>query len=206
MTGKLQKAFEIYKTYLGVKLHFTVGSNYNYSAKRGYTKTSPEAFEKRKDKYSFISLASKIQPAEAIGFFAANTIGHNELPWIRNLLSEESMRTYEEWRGRISSIEYHFQKDVALLIRTLGSNPMDWFVVPKDSLYPPIVSMVQSNEITIETYAILVKIFDAYPLLQKSVTDTIIWPKWSYMAYKYGMFLNVPLQDIAKKLRKQLQE
>ena len=47
MTG-----FDVYKTYLALKLHFTK-DKYNYFTFNGKSRASQSAFDKRKDRYFF---------------------------------------------------------------------------------------------------------------------------------------------------------
>ena len=50
--------FEVYKTYLALKLHFSK-DNYNFFTFNGKSRASLKSFEGRKDKYFFKKLGTK---------------------------------------------------------------------------------------------------------------------------------------------------
>ena len=66
MTG-----FEVYKTYLALKQHFT-RKDYDYEKYRGKVRASEQSFEQRLDRYFFKKLAVKYKDHEVFDYFIAN--------------------------------------------------------------------------------------------------------------------------------------
>ena len=65
-------SFEAYQHYLALKLHF--GGEYDYYKYNAKTNASLQAFEKRKDKYQFVRLSSKLSDPEILEYYLANFI------------------------------------------------------------------------------------------------------------------------------------
>ena len=77
------EGYEVYQTYLALKLHFTK-ENYNFFIFSGKTRASKQSFEKRKDKYFFKKLGRKFEREELINFFVSHFI-HDDGAWIGNI-------------------------------------------------------------------------------------------------------------------------
>ena len=78
MTG-----FDVYKTYLALKLHFTK-DKYNYFTFNGKSRASQSAFDKRKDRYFFKKLAAKFDHDTVVEYFL-QLKGLNLYPFINKL-------------------------------------------------------------------------------------------------------------------------
>ena len=73
MNGEfLQDPFTIYKTYCGVKLHFTT-LKYDYTKYINY-KVSEKTFKKRNDIMFFYSMAQILQKSDNVPFFVSQFI------------------------------------------------------------------------------------------------------------------------------------
>ena len=68
MTG-----FEVYKTYLALKQHFTK-QEYDYFKYNGKVRANENSFEQRRDRYFFKKLATRYPSKEIVGYFVANFI------------------------------------------------------------------------------------------------------------------------------------
>ena len=66
-------AFESYKMYVALKLHFTTDS-YDYFKFNGKTRVTETNFEKRKDRYFFKKLTNRKKDDEILPYFVSNTI------------------------------------------------------------------------------------------------------------------------------------
>ena len=79
--------FDVYKTYLAVKLHFT-SDTYDYYKYGGKVNAKLETFTKRKDRYFFHKLSTKYAEADILDFFVANFLADSKR-WIGNLLAND---------------------------------------------------------------------------------------------------------------------
>ena len=65
-------AYETYQQYLGLKLYFE--GNFDYFKYNGKTNASVKSFDKRKDKFKFIKLSTKLSDDQIIEYFVSNLI------------------------------------------------------------------------------------------------------------------------------------
>ena len=63
--------FEVYKTYLAVKLHFT-SKSYDYIKYEGKVNAKLDTFTSRNDRYFFHKLSKRFKEDEILHFFVAN--------------------------------------------------------------------------------------------------------------------------------------
>lgn len=109
-------AFEVYRTYLALKRHFT--SNYDYFKYNGKTNVSIASFEKRRDKHLFVKLAKHNDPFKLL---LANVV-HNPGYWVGD---SASSKVYDEWRRRTESLSYLFGQDLEKLEDKFSDNFLD---------------------------------------------------------------------------------
>ena len=76
--------FDVYKTYLAVKLHFA-SDTYDYYKYGGKVNAKLETFTKRNDRYFFHKLSTKYNKDEILDFFVANFC-ESDKKWLGNLL------------------------------------------------------------------------------------------------------------------------
>ncbi len=196
----MDNAYQICRTYLGIKLHYDRGSSYDFSV-YGPRKLKPESFEKRSDRYRFLAIANKIEPKDAVDFFSANALRQNKVEWIGKLTDSEAFTCHRQLVGRQSGFSHHFKREVKDLVRVLGNDPVSWITKTEYDLYPPLVQRAMDDEITPETYTTLVKILDVAPKLHAQIEDIVIWPAWSHVRHRYGQVFEPSLVDAAKALR-----
>ena len=104
--------FEVYKTYLALKLHFSK-DNYNFFTFNGKSRASLQSFEKRKDKYFFKKIGSKYNEKEIVNFLLSHFIEDDNC-WIGNISVNKS-KTYTEWNNKIQSMSFVFQNEMDAL-------------------------------------------------------------------------------------------
>ena len=79
--------FDVYKTYLAVKLHFA-SDTYDYYKYGGKVNAKLDTFTKRKDRYFFHKLSTKYAETDILDFFVANFLSDSKR-WIGNLLAND---------------------------------------------------------------------------------------------------------------------
>ena len=87
MTG-----YEVYKTYLALRMHFT-NEKYDYQKYRGKVTASEKSFEERRDRYFFKKLATKYSDNELMDYFVANFL-HDPRGYIKSFHDGN----YERWK------------------------------------------------------------------------------------------------------------
>ena len=102
--------FEVYRTYLALKNHFTK-KNYDFVKYNGKVRANEKSFEQRLDRYFFKKLAVKYNENEVIEYFIANFI---EDP--KGYIKSFSVDNYTKWKHKKESLTYKFKQDVNALL------------------------------------------------------------------------------------------
>ena len=103
--------FDVYKTYLGLKNHFTK-DKYDYHRYNGKTRASLQSFYKRKDRYWFEKMSRQKNDQEVVNFFVSNFVESTDASamWIGQLI-REGESTYNSWKKRNESLSYIFKNE-----------------------------------------------------------------------------------------------
>jgi hypothetical protein len=179
-------AFESYKMYVAVKLHFTTDS-YDYFKFNGKTKVSEANFEKRKDRYFFKKLTNRVKDPDILPYFVANFVANPD-GWIGNMLRNDGDDNYKNWKKRMESLHYRFSEDVDFLLQQV--NEFD-HLFKVDETHPLLLKFLLGKQISMETFVILNQILDFIPQFDKSITETIVWKDVRRTVMKYTPFVSV---------------
>ena len=120
--------FEVYKTYLAVKLHFTSPS-YDYIKYEGKVNAKLDTFTSRNDRYFFHKLSTRYKQDEILDFFVAN-FAKDDKKWVKSLLENDGKGNYLEYKKYQDAVGYHFRNDCSSLanrVSTLGIRFNDGF-------------------------------------------------------------------------------
>ena len=90
--------YDVYKVYLGVKLHFTT-KTYDYIKYAGKVNATMDSFTKRKDRYFFHKLSVRYGKDEILDYFVSNFLESNK-KWIGNLLQNDSNRHCSKFKAK----------------------------------------------------------------------------------------------------------
>lgn len=185
-------AFDAYKKYLAIKLHFKQ-KKYDYFKYRGSLKITRSSFETRNDKYHFHKLSKK---PDLELFLACNIRDNNDI-WVGNLFDEKCVNAFRETQKKLQSLEYMFRNDMSQF------ESLDEAFVVKNGDYPKILNMFNRGEIMAETMIILNSACKVFDYWDKTISDTIIWPKTRQKLQKFAGFMNFNKEkynDILKEL------
>lgn len=178
--------FEVYKTYLALKLHFSK-DNYNFFTFNGKSRASLQSFEKRKDKYFFKKLGTKFDQKEIVDFLLSHFLEDGNC-WIGNISIHKS-KTYSEWKNRIQSMSFVFENEMEKL-SDVEENFDSLFRV-KDGQHPIILKEHLSGNVSLESMVILQKLVNYVPYLTTKISDPIVWPEVKKRVVKYEPFLSI---------------
>ena len=183
-------AFEAYKEYIALKLHFT--SDYDYFKYNGKTHVTPKSFNDRKDKYHFKRLVRKYEDATIREYFVANLVNNKQ--WVGDM----DLATYSQWQARTQSIEYIFQNDAENLL-TQTEN-FDIIFNSDKGNHPKLVKAYLGKKISLETLVVFEKLLHYRKRFDKEIKDAIIWPNVSKLIEKYEPFIEADLSRCKKLL------
>ncbi len=190
--------FDVYKTYLALKNHFSKPS-YDYFKYAGKSRASIESFNKRKDKYWFEKISRNKNSNEVKDFFISNLIEADDPSslWIGNVIRAGDIY-YKEWIKRQQSLSYLFKEESEEMLSS--NNLKELFDCSKG--HPPILKMFLSGKICIETLVIWDKIFLFGNSFDKKLLDPV-WETVSLKIKKYNPFLNINV-FLYKKILKEI--
>ena len=152
--------FEVYKTYLAVKLHFT-SKSYDYHKYGGKINCKLDTFTKRNDRYFFHKLSIKYKQEEILDFFVSNFI-KDEKKWIGSLLQNDGQDIYLDYKKRQDSFKYHFRRLLRLLLQ---------------------------KKTSIQTIVVLNEVLSFTKNWNKEIAEKVVWPKISSTIAKLKGFM-----------------
>ena len=180
---------ETYQSYLALKLHFE--GKYDYFKYGGKTSASAESFEKRKDKYKFVKLSSKLSDPQILDYYLANFIRGKK--WIGDF----DKTNWLEHKKVNQSLEYVYQNDIEKLL-TIAENFDILFKVGEGN-HPKLVKAYLGKKVSLETLVILEKILKFRESFDAKISETYIWPKVSLLIKKYEPFLKIDVRAFRMK-------
>jgi hypothetical protein len=189
--------FEVYKTYLAFKSHFTK-KTYDYHKYCGRSRASKESFYKRKDRYFFERLSRQKKDEEIKAYFVANFVDCSdpERLWIGDII-REGEDVYIEWLKKSQSLFYLFKTETEIFMNKTNFNQL---FECKTGTHPEIIKKYLQKGITIETLTILDMILNFVKDFDKKLTDPI-WDFVSLRIRKYESFLNIDIEKYKSTLK-----
>ncbi|NDA79066.1 MAG: hypothetical protein EBY07_15090 [Actinobacteria bacterium] len=175
-------SFNVYKTYLALKLHFTTDT-YDVFEKQGRVRASAKSFNTRKDLFSIEKISKKYSDAEIVDFLVSNFITGDRWGGVFDASAHE---TYLTWLGRQERLAYQFNEDLLYLCNhsTKWSDLLDC----RKTSHPYIIRAFLGNHICIETLTIL-DVLSGKQITGLDLNDTIVWPALKRIVTKYAPFL-----------------
>ena len=194
--------FSAFAMFNALKIHFTSDS-YDYFRYHGKSNVTADNFSNRKDKYSFYKLSRKYRLEDLKNFYVSNLL-EKDVNWIGDINNLEGEETYKKWQKRTQSLTYRFEQDIiGLLNDTQSPNEM---LVVTDGQYPILLKEVMHNTITVETLVILNDIMNFFPMWDKKIADTIVWPSMRRKFVKYTPFIDYDKSKYTAILKECLKE
>ena len=182
--------FDVYKTYLGVKLHFT-SDTYDYYKYGGKVNTKLDTFTKRKDRYFFHKLSTRYAEADILDFFVANFLADSKR-WIGNLLANDGRDVYLDYKKRKEAFAYHFKQDCGTIhsdFNRLNILFDDGFTVPNGQ-HPRVLRLLIQRKISYQTTIVLNHFLNFVKNWDKEITEKIVWPEISLKVTRLKPFIN----------------
>lgn len=196
----IMDAFEVYRFYLALKLHFTT-DKYDVIKQKGKVRATKNAFLKRKDLFAINKIAKNYSDEEVANFLVANFVSGDR--W-GGVFDSEAKDRYLQWKKRMESLQYTFENDLNNLVQELEDNSLTFdilFKVTKGE-HPYIIKAYLRKTITIETLVILDYLLNYKQTFDDQISDTFLWPDVSRIIEKYKPFLKVNLEKYGRIFRR----
>lgn len=193
--SKSMSPFDTYKTYLGLKNHFTKNV-YDYHKYCGKSRCSIQSFYKRKDRFWFEKLSRQREDAEVVDFFVANFVSCNDPQslWIGEMIREGEVR-YTSWQKKVQSLSYLFKTESEELFDNRFDEVFDC-----SSGHPILLKRFLVGKVSLETLVIYDKIFSFVSRFDKKLKDPV-WESVSMKIKKYTPFLHIDVFHYKKILK-----
>ena len=179
--------FEVYKTYLALKNHFTKDS-YDYFKYCGKSRASLDSFHKRKDRYFFERMSRQKTDDEIKAYFVANFVESSDSQnlWIGEIIrGGESV--YTDWLKKIQSLSYLFKTESEVFIR---KDNFETLFDCKNGQHPDLLKKYLQKAVSLETLVILDVILNYSSKFDKKLSDPV-WETVGLKIKKYKPFLNI---------------
>jgi len=181
------KPFDCYKSYLGLKNHFTK-QNYDYHRYGGKSRASLESFYKRKDRFFFEKLSRQKDDSEVIEFFVSNFVSCDDPQslWIGEIV-RNGETNYTNWKKRLQSLSYTFRTEIE---NVFSDKKFDEMFYIDGTRHPHIVREHLGKNLSLESLVILNKILGFKTEFDRRLNDPI-WKFLSMRIDKYDSFIHI---------------
>jgi len=191
--------FDVYKTYLAIKLHFT-RDDYNFDMYNGRTRASYDSFNKRNDRFFFHRIAKKYK-TDMVDFLVSGFVG-NHNTWVGDLNTSTAEQKYLQHIKRRDGFSYYFKLDMMHLIKKANGDFNKIFKCYKGQ-HPILLKSFLAKKIGLDTLSVLQKMFNYCKKFDKEIEEKIVWPKVSLLTRKYTTFLGDKDYNKLKEIIKQ---
>lgn len=181
------KPFDCYKSYLGLKNHFTK-EKYDYHRYGGKSRASLESFYKRKDRFFFEKLSRQKDDSEVIEFFVSNFVSCDDPQslWIGEIV-RNGETNYTRWKKRVQSLSYTFRTEIE---NVFSGKKFDEMFYIDGTRHPHIVREHLGKNLSLESLVILNKILGFKGEFDRRLNDPI-WKFLSMRIDKYDSFIHI---------------
>lgn len=196
----IMEPFEVYRYYLALRLHFTT-DKYDAIKQQGRVRASKQAFFKRNDLLAIRRVAETYSDKEVVDFLVSNFVSGDRWGGVFDI---EAKERYTDWKRRIESLTYTFQKEVSkiqLACDKAGVN-FTYALTSVKKQHPYIIKMYSRGDVSIETLVILNQLTSYVSELDKELADDLMWPDMSRIIKKYTPFLGIKKEKYDRILRR----
>jgi len=182
--------YDVFKVYLGVKLHFTT-KTYDYVKYEGKVNCKLETFTKRNDRYFFHKLSKQYGQTDILDFFVANFLADSKR-WIGNLLANDGRGVYLDYKKRKESFIYHFKQDCGAIHSDFSRRNISFdtgFSVPSGQ-HPRMLRLLIQRKVSYQTAVVLNHFLHFTKNWDKEITEKVVWPEISLKVARVKPFIN----------------
>ena len=181
------KPFDVYKSYLGLKNHFTK-DKYDYHRYGGRSRASLESFYKRKDRFFFEKISRQKDDSEVIEFFVSNFVSCDDPQslWIGEIV-RNGEQNYIDWKRRLQSLTYTFKSEIE---NVFTNRDFDGMFKIEGKRHPHIVKEHLAKNLSLESMVILNKII-GFKKDFDIILDDPVWKFLSMRIDKYNSFIHI---------------
>lgn len=209
----LGDGYDAFCSYVSLKNHFNV-KKYDWGRYKGRVALPREAYERRHDKKFFQIIQKRYSPIERNQIFLANFV-YNKHLWIGELLAENCIDIWNEWKGRITRIDYQFEEDMKNALdevqsrKSLGrKDALKYLISKPEDTHPLLLRFLWGGMLALESYLLLSLVLDLRRVYRPFLSEDTLWSDFEFKVEKYEKFLRPKLnigkaKETLKKLTKE---
>ena len=183
--------FDVYKVYLGVKLHFTTAS-YDYIKYGGKVNAKLETFTKRKDRYFFHKLSKKYPADRILDYFVSNFVIDGK-KWIGNLIRNDGDEAYTKYRKYNESFEYSLREELSGMLSDFELKRLsfdDGMGIPNGQ-HSRFLRLLIQGKISYQTAILLDELIAFSENYDKEISEKVVWPDISKKLKRLRPFIRL---------------
>jgi len=193
-------AYEVYRMYVALKLHFT-SESYDYFKFNGKVKTTESKFNVRKDRYFFQKLCNKYNGDMVRDYFVSNFV-YDVNSWVGSITRDRGERIYSEWKKKQDSISYLIVNEIDYLLDQVEN--FDSLFECKQNQHPIILKKYLSKKISLETLIVLDDILNFVNRFDRQISEKLLWPKIKMSMIKYKPFMRCDYKKFKSILKEKV--
>ena len=183
--------FDVYRSYLGMKLHFTK-PNYDFFECNGKGRAKESTYQQRNDFYFFETLARKYTDQEIKEFMLACFVEASDPTkvWIGDIKSAGKDR-WLVWTKRQQSLAYIVKQDLDSVVKHMEASSYSFNnLFETMGGHPPLLRLYIKRGISLETLIIMDMVIKFMSNWDKTLVDPL-WEQLSFKIKNYRPFLSI---------------
>lgn len=183
--------FDVYKTYLAFKQHFSKES-FDFFKYEGKVKAKEETYQSRNDFYFFETLARTLTDQEIKEYLLASFVSASDPAkvWIGDI-KVNGKANWLVWTKLIESITYAFKQDLCHVVEYMEAQACSFDnLFEASGTHPPLLKLYIARRINLESIIILDIVLGFIKSWDKKLKDPL-WEQLSFKIRKYKPFLSI---------------
>ena len=195
------QGLDVYRTYLGMKQHFT-NPDFDFFKYDGKVKASEKKYQERSDFYFFETLSRKLSDQEIKEYLLSSFVASDDPSkvWIGDI-KRSGKSCWLAWQKQRQSEQYLVSQDLDRLVVLLeeeGHTFNDLFETMGG--HPPLLRLFIKRSISLETLIILDMVLGFMKQWDKAFKDPL-WEMVSFKVRKYRPFLSINKNKYIKLIK-----
>lgn len=193
--------FDVYRTYLAMKQHFSKPS-FDFFKYEGRVNAKEATYQQRNDFYFFETLARKLTAQEVQEYLLASFVcaDNPAKVWIGDI-KRNGKENWTIWQKQMQALSYNFDREVGAIrnyMESSGTSFNELFSCRGG--HPPLLRLYIRGSISLETLMLLDMVLGFMLSWDERLRDPL-WTSVSLKIKKYKPFLSLPVSKFKEKLR-----
>ena len=198
---KIVHGFDVYRTYLAMKMHFTK-ENFDFFQYDGKVNAKEETYQQRSDFYFFETVARKYEDQEIKEYLLASFVLADDPTkvWIGDI-KRVGKDNWLVWQRQIQSRSYNFEQDLGRLVEHMEASELSFNQLFETSGgHPPLLKLHLKGVISLDTLIIMDMVLKFIPQWDKNLKDPL-WQMISFKIKKYKPFMSIKTNKYKEMLQ-----